>query len=86
MSFWLLCMLFLLISVCSCYSRRHPTPSQPHVVSDGYIVTTSPPQQMRGQPTAVVDGLVVPAWVAQEQQQQAQAQHMAKEAKMTATL
>jgi len=74
------------------------------VPGDAYVVTRSPPQTAQAQATQVhtVDGLVVPAWVAQEQQQQAiqqqqqhqqnnpmqdaEAQRIAKEKKMTLAL
>merc|ERR1712072_833333 len=105
-AFWVFFIFFTIIACFSCVARRSrpEQPPAPAVLGGTpYMVTRSPPRQHQPQPQQaasaqvhVVDGIVVPAWMAQEQQQQRHEQQhplqqeeavrLAKESKMTALL
>merc|ERR1711865_860258 len=71
---WCFFLFLIFVAVFSCASRRNrpPQPTAPTVMGGTpYMVTRSPTRQPQGQ-VHMVDGIVVPAWVAQEQAQQAQ--------------
>merc|ERR1719453_1975473 len=74
---------FVVFAVAACVSygvrRNRPAPTPPITTGAPYVVTRTPPrgQSQQAQQAYIVDGLVVPAWMAQEQQQQVLAQQQA---------
>jgi hypothetical protein len=75
MTVWIFIILLVVaMSVSHCMRQNRSRPTPPIITGAPYVVTRTPPRTQAQQAQYLVDGLIVPAWMAQEQQQQMLAQ------------